>query len=117
MSEILSGTPLKEMEMRKDIHKMMLVICSFAALAIVGCGGVSGNTYQAGGGLMQLEFQSGGKATLSMGPQKTACTYTEDSKTVTLKCDGDSTPLVLTIGNDGTLNPPAGSFIGPLTKK
>jgi hypothetical protein len=117
MSEISFGTVPKEMEMKTQFHKMMLVVVAVSVLAIVGCGGVSGNTYQAGGGMMQIEFQSGGKATLSMGPQKTACTYTEDSKTVTLKCEGDNTPLVLTIGSDGTLNPPPGSFVGPLTKK
>jgi hypothetical protein len=116
MSENSFGTIHKEMKMKTHFHKVMLVIVAVAVLAIVGCGGVSGNTYQAGGGLMQIEFQSGGKATLSMGPQKTACTYVEDSKTVTLKCEGDPTPLVLTI-NGATLNPPAGSFIGPLTKK
>jgi hypothetical protein len=102
--------------MKTHFHKVMLVIVAVTMLAIAGCGGVSGNTYQTAGGMLQIEFQSGGKATLSMGPQKTACTYVEDSKSVTLKCEGDNNPLVLTI-NGGTLNPPAGSFIGPLTKK
>lgn len=103
--------------MKTSFHKAMIVIVAVASLAILGCGGVSGNTYQAGGGALQIEFQSGGKANLTMGPEKTACTYVEDSKTVTLTCAGDSTPLVLTKGSDGTLNPPQGSFIGVLTKK
>ncbi|MFZ0818797.1 MAG: hypothetical protein WAM91_01915 [Candidatus Acidiferrales bacterium] len=103
--------------MKTHFQKALIGIVAVAVLAIVGCGGVSGNTYQTAGGLLQIDFQSGGKANLTMGGQKTACTYVEDSKSVTLKCEGDNNPLVLTIGSDGTLNPPAGSFMGPLTKK
>jgi hypothetical protein len=103
--------------MKTNFQKAMIVAVAVVALAAIGCGGVSGNTYQAPGGGIQVEFQSGGKATFTLGPQKSACTYTEDSKTVTLKCEGDPTPLVLTIASDGSLNPPAGSMLPPLTKK
>jgi hypothetical protein len=103
--------------MKTSFQKAMVVAVAVVMLAAIGCGGVSGNTYQVPGGGISIEFQSGGKATFSLGPQKSACTYTEDSKTVTLKCEGDATPLVLTIGSDGTLNPPAGSLLPPLTKK
>jgi hypothetical protein len=105
----------KEKKMKTSFHKGIIVVVVGATLAILGCGGVSGHTYQAAGGMVQIEFQSGGKANLSLGPLKTACTYVEDSKTVTLTCEGDKT--VFTIGSDGTLNPPPGNMIGPLTKK
>jgi hypothetical protein len=108
---------IKEKKMKTNFHKTMMVIAIAATLAFLGCGGVSGNTYQAGGGALQIQFQSGGKANLSMAGQSTACAYVEDSKSVTVTCPGDPTPLVLTKGSNDTLNPPPGSFIGPLTKK
>ena len=101
--------------MKASLHKAIIAFALVVAVAIAGCGGVSGHTYQTAGGLMQIEFQSGGKANVSLGPQKTACTYTEDSKTVTVTCEGDK--IVFTIGSDGSLNPPSGNFIGPLTRK
>ena len=103
--------------MRISFQKSIVVFAVVVALAIVGCGGVSGSTYQSAGGVLQIQFQSGGKATLSMAGQSAACTYVEDSKSVTLTCQGGAGNLALTKGDNNTLNPPAGNFIGPLTKK
>jgi hypothetical protein len=83
---------------------------------LTGCGGsVSGNTYTGNGGVVQVEFKSGGKAYVSTGPVSTPCTYTESGKTVTLICEGDKTQF--TVDDDGALLGPSGGFLGRLTKK
>jgi hypothetical protein len=80
--------------------------------------GISG-TYAAEGGAYQIEFQSGGKAVESLGPQKDNCTFVEDSgKSVTLTCADGKT--VFTVNDKGQLVGPPGSMLsmmGPLTKK
>ena len=86
------------------------------ALFLTGCGSnVSGNTYTGNGGVVQIEFKSGGKAFISTGPISTPCTYTESGKTVTLICEGDKTQF--TVDDDGALIGPSGGFLGRLTKK
>jgi hypothetical protein len=85
-------------------------------LCLAGCGAtVAGNTYTGNGGVVQIEFKSGGKAYLSTGPVSTPCSYTESGKTVTLVCEGDSTAF--TLDDDGSLIGPQGGLLGRLTKK
>ena len=87
-----------------------------ASLLLASCGkSVSGSTYEGGGGAVKVEFQSGGKAVTTIGPLSTNCTYTEDSKSVTLTCEGQ--PAVLTINDDGSLSGPPDGMLGRLTKK
>jgi hypothetical protein len=90
---------------------------SLASLVLLaGCGSsVSGNTYTGNGGVVSVEFKSGGKAFVSTGPVSTPCTYTESGKTVTLICEGDKTQF--TVDDDGALLGPQGGFLGRLTKK
>jgi hypothetical protein len=84
--------------------------------AAIGCGAkVEGNTYQDNGGVVKIEFKSGGKAYLSGGPATTTCTYSESGKTVTLICVGDKT--VFTIEDDGALSGPPDGLLTRLTKK
>jgi hypothetical protein len=84
--------------------------------SLTGCGDkVEGNTYAGNGGVVQIEFKSGGKAYVSTGPVSTPCTYTASGKTVTLVCEGDKT--VFTVDDDGALNGPQGGMLGRLTKK
>jgi hypothetical protein len=96
-------------------------VLAFAILAILivvptGCGGkVEGNTYIDNGGVVQIEFKSGGKAYVSTGPVTNTCTYSESGKTVMLICDADKT--VFTVDEDGALNGPPGGFLTRLTKK
>jgi len=67
-----------------------------------GCGGkVQGNTYQGNGGVVKIEFKSGGKAYLSAGPATATCTYSENGKKVNMICEGDKT--VFTVEDDGAL--------------
>jgi hypothetical protein len=76
------------------------------SVLLTGCGGkVEGNTYAGNGGVVQIEFKSGGKAYVSTGPVSTPCTYTESGKTV------------FTVDDDGALNGPQGGMLGRLTKK
>jgi hypothetical protein len=92
-----------------------LAIAMLAVLATaVGCGGVVGNTYEDNGGVVKIEFKSGGKAYVSTGPATNTCSYEESGKTVTLTCEGDKT--VFTVEDDA-LNGPPGGFLTRLTKK
>lgn len=95
--------------------RFVLTFLTFV-LILSGCGSsVSGNTYTGNGGVVQIEFKSGGKAYVSTGPVSTPCTYTESGKTVTLICEGDKTQF--TVDDDGALLGPSGGFLGRLTKK
>jgi hypothetical protein len=95
--------------------KFFALACG-ASLILASCGkSVSGSTYEGAGGGVTIEFQSGGKAVTSLGGVKSDCTYTEDSKTVTLTCEGQ--PAVLTINDDGSLSGPPDGMLGRLTKK
>ena len=111
-------------ESRKKVKKNKFGTSKLLALGVLlmwsvlltGCGGkVEGNTYTGNGGVVQIEFKSGGKAYVSTGPVSTPCTYTESGKTVTLVCEGDKT--VFTVDDDGALNGPQGGMLGRLTKK
>lgn len=87
-----------------------------ASLVLAACGkSVSGSTYEGVGGGFTVEFQSAGKAVTTIAGAKADCTYTEDSKTVTLTCEGQ--PAVLTINDDGSLSGPPDGMLGKLTKK
>ncbi len=93
-----------------------VALLATVSLYFAGCGGsVSGNTYSGNGGVVVIEFKSGGKAYLSTGPVSTDCTYTESGKTVTLVCERDKT--VFTMDDDGDLHGPPSGFLGRLTKK
>ena len=93
----------------------VLSIAMVGALgATIGCGGkVEGNTYEDNGGVVKIEFKSGGKAYLSAGPATTTCTYSESGKTVTLICVGDKT--VFTVEDDGALSGPPDGLLTRLT--
>ena len=94
-----------------------LAVAMIAALgAAVGCSGkVAGNTYTDNGGVVKVEFKSGGKAYVSTGPVTNTCSYEESGKSVTLTCEGDKS--VFTVDDDGDLNGPPGGFLSRLTKK
>jgi hypothetical protein len=107
--------------MKTSFRSTILVAAVAGVSLIAGCGsGVSGNTYVGANGGYSIEFQSGGKAVETLGPEKDNCTYTEvGGKTVTLTC-ADGNPTVFTVDAKGNLNAPAGSMMqmmGPLTKK
>jgi hypothetical protein len=104
--------------MKPILRNTLLVAAVAGAIFLAGCGGVSGHTYQVEGGAYQIQFQSGGKAVESLGPQKEECTYVEDTKSVTLTCADGKT--VFTINDKGQLVAPPDSMLsaaGPLSKK
>ncbi len=95
---------------------------AFAFMAILSvcttaCGGATaeGDTYTGNGGIVKIEFKSGGKAFVSTGPVTTPCTYSESGKTITLSCEGDNTDF--TIDDDGALIGPPDSMLARLTKE
>jgi hypothetical protein len=91
------------------------IAAATAVLLTIGCGGkVQGNTYADNGGVVKIEFKSGGKAYVSTGPVSNSCSYSESGKSVTLTCEGDKT--ILTMDDDGALNGPPGGFLSRLTK-
>ena len=91
-------------------------IVLMSALVSNGCGSsVEGNTYTGNGGVVVVEFKSGGKAFVSTGPVSTPCTYTASGKTVVLTCEGDKTTF--TVDDDGALIGPPNGMLGRLTKK
>jgi hypothetical protein len=102
---------------KKITFSNALMIPMLLALgAAIACGGkVEGNTYQDNGGVVKIDFKSGGKAYVSTGPATNTCSYVESGKTVTLTCEADKT--VFTVDDDGDLNGPPGGFITRLTKK
>lgn len=100
----------------RSISVNKLTVILILALVSAGCGGqVVGNTYEDNGGVVKVEFKSGGKAYVSTGPVTNTCTYTESGKSVTLVCEGDKS--VFTVDDDGALNGPPGGFLSRLTKK
>jgi hypothetical protein len=110
--------------MRTPLRHILRTRTLAAALAgagfLVGCGGVSGHTYQIEGGGYSIDFQSGGKAVERLGgQQQDTCTYVEDSKSVTLTCPG-ARPVVFTINDKQQLLAPPDSMLramGPLSRK
>ena len=84
-------------------------------LGLAACSkGVTGHTYADGGGMVKIEFQSGGKAITTMGPITASCTYTQSSNQVTLTCADQATALA--VGSDGSLSGPPDGMLNKLTK-
>src|ERR1700691_569011 len=107
--------------MKTNVRSTILLAVVAGVSLVAGCGGgVSGSTYVGANGGDSIEFQTGGKAVETLGPEKDNCTYTEVAgKSVTLTC-ADGNPTVFTVDAKGNLNAPAGSMMqmmGPLSKK
>ncbi|MGA3129071.1 MAG: hypothetical protein ABSD13_20450 [Candidatus Korobacteraceae bacterium] len=84
-------------------------------LGAAACGsGVKGHTYSGPSSMVQISFQSDGKATAIMGPMSSACTYTQSGNNIALICEGDTEQL--TLNSDGSLSGPPDGMLGHLTK-
>ena len=93
-------------------------VAAFTLLLVsaTSCGGsTQGHTYSGNGGVVKIEFKSGGKAFVATGPVSTPCTYSESGKTVTLICVGDTT--VFNVDDDGALIGPPDGLMGRLTQE
>jgi hypothetical protein len=87
---------------------------ALSCVLLDACGSrVSGNTYHNNGGVVQIEFRSGGKAFMSTGSSNRVCYYSESDKTVRLVCDSDTTDF--TVQGDGALVGPPDSQMSRLT--
>ncbi len=104
--------------MKMKLTKTLLAVTiACAGLVIAGCGcntGPSGK-YQDSTGAVTIEFNSGGKVTLSIMGMPAQGTYTVSGNKVTI-IGPDQQPLVLTMNSDGTLSGPPESPLGKLTK-
>jgi hypothetical protein len=84
-------------------------------LACLGCGNsLDGNTYADANGMMKIDFQSGGKAIVTIGMSPQNCQWSQGSSNIAVKC-GDDT-MQLTLNSDGSLAGPPNGAMGPLTK-
>jgi hypothetical protein len=104
--------------MKAILHRVQFVALVFAAsLVLTSCGkSVQGSTYADANGALKIEFQSGGKAVTTIAGLPANCTYIEESKSITLTCEGQ--PVVFTLNDDGSLSGPAeGMLAGRLTKQ
>jgi hypothetical protein len=83
-------------------------------MALAACGNkVSGHTYHDNGGVVTVEFKSGGKAYVSAGPVTQTCSYSESGKAISLVCEGDTTHF--TLEDDGALAGPPDGMMARLT--
>jgi hypothetical protein len=81
----------------------------------LGCGNsVQGNTYADASGMMKMQFQSGGKALVTIGFTTQNCQWSQSSNNVAVKC-ADQT-LQLTLNNDDSLTGPPDGMVGKMTK-
>ena len=102
--------------MKKTIRTRTALALAALSIAATGCGsGAEGNTYSGNGGVVKVQFKSGGKAFVATGPISTQCSYTESGKTINLVCEGDTT--VFTVDDDGALVGPPEGMLGRLTKE
>jgi hypothetical protein len=86
----------------------------FLCAPLCACGGrVTGHTYHNNGGVVQVEFKSGGKALVSAGPVTHTCSYSESGKAVSLVCEDDITNL--SMQDDGALVGPSDGLMARLT--
>lgn len=84
------------------------------ACLLNGCGSsVSGHVYHDNGGVVRVEFKSGGKALVSIGTMSHECTYSESGKNVSMDCDGEK--LNFTVQDDGALAGPPDGYMARLT--
>ncbi len=101
--------------MRATRRVLATVAAAILCFGAVACGnGVSGHTFQGPGGLVQVQFQSGGKAIATVGALTDNCTYTVDGKTVALTCEGITTDL--TKDSDGSLSGPPDGMMSKMTR-
>ena len=91
-----------------------ILATTFIGPCLVACGSsVSGRVYHNNGGVVQVEFKSGGKAYVSAGRVVHPCSYSESGKLVSLVCDGNTTEFQLQV--DGVLVGPADGLMARLT--
>jgi hypothetical protein len=103
----------------RNTRQAMRRMTSFLPIALLfpfldACGStVRGHTYHNNGGVVQVEFKSGGNAFVSAGFSSHVCTYSESGKTVNMVCDGDTTSF--TVQDDGALTGPPNGLMARLT--
>lgn len=94
-----------------------MVVTAIVGICATACGGptAEGHIYAGGGGVVKIEFKSGGEAHMSMGPISTPCTYSQSGKTLTLTCEGETTEFK--VDDDGALIGPPDGMLARLTQE
>ncbi len=101
---------------KANLRNIVMALAAVALLAACGKSSVAGSTYAGANGAIKIEFQSGGKAAVTIAGQAADCTYDEQGKSITITCQGQ--PAVFTQNDDGTLSgPDNGMLAGKLTKQ
>jgi hypothetical protein len=101
---------------KANLRNLALAFAAVTLLAACGKSSVAGSTYAGAGGAIKIEFQSGGKAAVTVAGQAADCTFDEQGKSITITCQGQ--PAVFTQNDDGSLSGPAdGMLAGKLTKQ
>lgn len=96
------------------MRRMTLSVAIALSCLLGACGAsVRGHAYHDNGGVVRVEFKSGGKAYVSIGPMSHECTYSESGKNVNLDCDGEK--LNFTVQDDGALAGPPDGYMARLT--
>ena len=87
---------------------------AFLGFFLVACESrVSGHIYHNNGGVVQVEFKSGGRAFVSKRASNYTCSYSQLGKSVRLFCAGDTTNF--RVQDDGALVGPAKGLMVRLT--
>lgn len=62
----------------------------------LGCGNtIQGNTYADASGMMKMQFQSGGKALITIGYMTQNCQWSQSSNNIAVKCAEQTMQLTL----------------------
>jgi hypothetical protein len=81
----------------------------------LGCGNtIQGNTYADASGMMKMQFQSGGKALVTIGYMTQNCQWSQSSNNIAVKCAEQT--MQLTLNSDGSLNGPPDGMVDRMTK-
>ena len=114
---MMDSCGLKGEQMKTILHRALLAATLLTAgFGLAACGdSVEGNTYTDAENVITLQFLSGGKASVKMGPIGGECTYKESGKSVAVTCNG--TTQSFTVNDDGSLGGPATVITGKLIRK
>lgn len=96
---------------------LRLLVALLGVAAVQGCSSRVEGTYSDPTGAFVLQLKSGNSASFAFSGEAAPCTYQSSGGKVSLQCQGQAGPLVLTVQNDGSLAGPPGTFMPPLRKK
>jgi hypothetical protein len=100
--------------MRGSLGRNLLLV-ALTGITFAGCDKVKG-TYSNEVGVVTLDLESRGEASLTFMGESAACNYKVRGKEIALTCP-DQDEMVFNIQGDGSLTGPPGNLIGALRKR